>query len=109
MDHVGVVEAAHHVDDGVHLADVGQELVAQALALGSPLHQAGDIHKFDHRRGDLLGVIEVSQELQPLIRHGHHAHVGVDGAEGIVGGLRPGLGQRVEEGTLSHVGKAYDS
>jgi hypothetical protein len=27
---------AHDVDDGVHLADVGQELVAQALALVAP-------------------------------------------------------------------------
>ncbi|MFL6117549.1 MAG: GTPase, partial [Catenulispora sp.] len=33
VDHVGVVMRAHHVDDRVGLADVGEELVPQALAL----------------------------------------------------------------------------
>ena len=32
VDDVVVLEAAHHMGDGVHLADMGQELVAQALA-----------------------------------------------------------------------------
>ena len=35
MDDVLVLKAAHDVDDGVHLADVAEELVAQALAPGS--------------------------------------------------------------------------
>ena len=34
VDDVLIIEAAHNVDDGVRVADVGQELVAQALALG---------------------------------------------------------------------------
>ena len=33
MDHVRIGEAAEHVDDGVDLADVGEELVAEAFAL----------------------------------------------------------------------------
>ena len=33
MGDVGVLEAAHHVGDGVDLADVGEELVAETLAL----------------------------------------------------------------------------
>ena len=33
VHHVGVLETAHHVRDGVGLADMGQELVAQTLAL----------------------------------------------------------------------------
>lgn len=37
MDHVGILEAAYHMDDGVHLTDIGQELVSQALALGGTL------------------------------------------------------------------------
>ena len=40
VDDVVVLEAAHHVGDGVDLADVGQELVAEALALGGAAHQA---------------------------------------------------------------------
>ena len=33
MDHVVVLEGAHHVDDAVHRLDVREEGVAQALAL----------------------------------------------------------------------------
>ena len=36
VDHVRVLEAAHHVRDRIDLADVGEELVAQALAAGAP-------------------------------------------------------------------------
>ena len=47
-----VVEAAHHVDDRVGLADVAEELVAEALALGGALHEAGDVDELDRRRDD---------------------------------------------------------
>ena len=40
MGDVGVLEAAQDVDDGIDFADVGEELVAQALALGSASDQA---------------------------------------------------------------------
>ena len=43
VGHVGVLEAAQHVGHRVHLADVGQELVAEPLALGGAAHQAGDV------------------------------------------------------------------
>jgi hypothetical protein len=45
-----VVEAADHLDDGVDLADVGQELVAEALALARALDQAGDVDELDRGR-----------------------------------------------------------
>src|SRR2546422_7302333 len=40
VDHVGIVEAADHVDHRVHLADVRQELVAEPLALRRPFHRS---------------------------------------------------------------------
>ena len=43
VDDVVVLEAAHDVGDGVGLADVGEELVAEALALGGAAHEAGDV------------------------------------------------------------------
>ena len=36
---------AHHMHDGVALADVAQELVAQAGTLAGTLHQTGDVHE----------------------------------------------------------------
>ena len=43
VDDVLILEAAHHVGDGIGLADVGEELVAQAFTLGGARHQAGDV------------------------------------------------------------------
>jgi hypothetical protein len=43
------------VDDGVGFADVGQELVAQAFALGRTGHQTGDVDELDDGRLDFAG------------------------------------------------------
>ncbi len=55
-----VVEAAHDVDDGVGLADVGQELVAQAFALGGAGDQAGDVDELDDGRLDAFCGLTIS-------------------------------------------------
>ena len=109
MGDVAVLKAPHHMDDGVGGADVAQELVAQTLALGGALHQTGDVHEFDDGGGKLLGIVHIPEPLQPLVGNGHHAHVGVYGAEGIVGGFGTGVGDCVEQGALAHVGQTHDS
>ena len=109
MDDVLVVEAADHVDDGVGHADVGEELVAQALPPGRALHQPGDVHELDDGGGGLLRVVHLGELVQPLVRHRHHPHVGVDGAEGVVGALRAGVGDGVEQGGLAHVGQSHNT
>ena len=50
VDDVRVLEAAHDVDERIHLADVAEELVAEALAVGRALDQAGDVHELKGRR-----------------------------------------------------------
>ena len=109
MGHVGILEAADHVDDGVGGANVAQELVAQALALGSALYQACNIHEFNHSRGDLLGLMQLGKPGKPLIRHGNHAHIGVDGAERIVVRRHTGIGNGIKQSGLAHIGQAYDT
>ena len=44
---VAALEAAQDVDDRVDLADVGEELVAEAFALGRAADQAGDVDELD--------------------------------------------------------------
>ena len=56
MGDVGIVEAAHHMDDGVDFADGGEKLVAEALAFRRAAHQAGDVDEGDAGRDDLLGL-----------------------------------------------------
>ena len=109
MDDVLIVKAPDHMDNRVCHADVGEELVAQPLSPAGPLHQTGDVYELDHRRGSLLGMVHLAELVQPGVRHGHHAHVGVDGAEGVIGALRAGVGNSVEEGRFAHVGQAYDA
>ena len=53
MHDVVVLEAAHHVRDGVGLADVREELVAEALALRGAGDQAGDVDELDRRSARL--------------------------------------------------------
>ena len=68
--------------------NVGVVLVPEPFALGGALHEAGDVHELDHRRHFRLGPDELEQPVEPRIRHRDHAHVRLDGAEGVVLGGR---------------------
>jgi hypothetical protein len=109
VDHVLVVEAAHHVHGGVGFADVRQELVAQALAGAGAGHQAGNVDELDDGGHHALGIDDRAQLGEPRIGHFHHAHVGLDGAERIVFRCDAGLGQRIEKGGFTDVGQADDA
>ena len=104
-----IVEAADHMDDGIGFPDVGQKLVAKPRALTGALHQTGDVHELNDRRGLFIRLIDLRQLVQPGVRHGHHAYVGVDGAERIVGALCACIGDGVEQGALSYVRKPHDT
>ena len=109
MGHVAVLKTADNVDDGVGGADVAQELVAQTLALACALHETGNVHELDDGGSDLLGVVKLRQPVKALVRHAHHAHVGVDGAEGVVVRGNPRVGDGVKQGGLAHVGQSHDT
>ena len=109
MDDIRVGEVAHHLADGVSLADVGQELVAQAFAGIGALDQAGDVYELHRGRHDALRGDDGSQLAQPSIWHVHDAHIGLDSGEGIVGGQAGALGEGGKERGLAHVGQTYDA
>jgi len=107
---VAVLEAAHHVRDRIDLADVGEELVAEALAFRGAAHQAGDIDEGEPRRHDLRRLGERRQRIEPRVRHRHLADVRLDGAERIVRRLRGrGRGQRIEERRFADVRQPDDA
>ena len=94
---VVVLEAPDDMDDRVHVADVGEELVAEALALAGTLDQAGDVHEL-HRGGqDPLRLDDVRQGAESRVRHLHHAGVRLDGGKRVVGHQRPRRSERVEQ------------
>ncbi len=106
MDDVFVVKAADYVDNGVGFPDIGQEFVTQSLAPAGTLDETSDVHEFHHSRGLFVGFVQFRQLVQPLVRYGYHAHIGVDGTEGVVGAFCAGVGNGVEEGGFAHVGQA---
>ncbi len=109
VDHVGIFEAAHDVNDGIGFADVREELVAQAFALARAGDQARDVDEFDGGGQDAFGLDDFGQLLQARIRHFDDADVGLDGAERIVLGGDAGAGQSVEESRFANVGQADDA
>mmetsp|Transcript_24982 Transcript_24982/g.57743 ORF Transcript_24982/g.57743 Transcript_24982/m.57743 type:complete len:419 (-) Transcript_24982:19-1275(-) len=109
VDHVLVVEASDHVDDGVALSDVSEELVAEALSGGRALHQAGDVDELEGGGNDLHAFVDFFQDLEPRIGNFDDSDVRFDGAKRIIGGLRSlGLRQRVEKRRLSDVRETDD-
>ena len=110
MDDVVIVKAAHHMHNGVALADVAQELVAQTRALTGTLHKACDIHEFHDGRGLFIGLPDLGQLVQTLVRHGHDAAVRLDGAEGIVCSFCIlGGGDGIEQSGLADIRQADDT
>lgn len=81
-----------------------EELIAQPLALARTGHQSGDVDEFDDGRDDALGLYDAGEFGQARVGDFDHAHVGFDGAEGVVGRFDPRFGKRVEEGGFADVG-----
>ena len=104
-----VVVHAHHVQDRVGLADVGEELVAEPLALVGPADQAGDVVELDRLVHDRPGADGRGHAVEPLVRDADHRHVRLDRGERVVGRLRPGPGERVEERGLAGVREPDDA
>ena len=98
MGHIIVIEATQHMDNGVSLTDVSQELVAQALATAGTLDQTGDINDFDRRGHDARGIHQLGELVETLVGNGDNAHIGLDGAEREVGRLRLGIRQAIKQG-----------
>ena len=109
VDDVAVLKAAQHVGDGVAFADIGEELVAEALALAGAFHEAGDVDEAHARRDDLLRFGDGGELVETRVGHRHLAGVRLDGAEREVGGLGVGgAGEGVEQRRLADIGQADD-
>ena len=83
------------MDDCVHLAYMGQKLVAQSLAAGRALDESGNIDEFNYGGGIFFGIVHLSQNIEPFIRDCYDSDIRVDGTEGIIRGL--GAGVRYDE------------
>ena len=110
MDDVVIVKAAHHMYNGIALADMAQELVSQTSALAGTFDQTGDIHKLHNGGGLFVCLPDLGQFVQPGIRNRNNAGVRLNGAERIVGCLSIlGAGQRIEQSGFANIGQTDDT
>jgi hypothetical protein len=109
VNHVVVFKAAHHIDGGVGLANVGQKLVTQAFAGAGTGHQTCNVHKFHHGRNHPLGFNNGGELRHARIGHFHNTHIGLDGAKGVIFRGNPSLGQGVEQRGFTDVRQAYNA
>ncbi len=109
VDDVLVAVRAHDVDDRVGLADVREEAVAEPLALVRARDEPGDVVEVDRVPDDLRGADRPRDLLQALVAHGHDGDVRLDRRERVVGRLRAGFRQRVEQRGLARVRHADDA
>ena len=106
---VAILKAAYNLSYSVHLADVGQELVAQAFALACALNQTGNIHKAHSCRNNFFGFEHLAQYVQTLVRNIYNANVWLNGAERIVGSLSASLSNCIKQGTFAYVRQANNT
>ena len=109
VGNIAVLKAAHNMHDGIGGADVGEELISKTFALGSTLNKTCDINEFDHSRGQLLGIVQIRQPLQTLIRNGYDTYIGVDGTKRIIICRDTCICNCVKEGRLANIGKSNDT
>ena len=110
VDDVVVLEAPDDVQDRVALADVREELVAEALALRRTLHEARDVRELHGRADHLRALRHLREHVKPLVDDLHDRTVRLDRAERIV--LRRRLlllRERIEQGRLADVRQTYDT
>ena len=47
MDYIGIFQTPYYMDDGLHFADIGKELITQTFIITGTFYQASDIHDFN--------------------------------------------------------------
>ena len=96
---VVIVEAAHHLDQRIHLTDRLENLVS----LSSARTDAGHIDKVDGGRAVLFRMIVFRQPVQSFIRDLGRPDVRLGRCVIIAARLRLGAGQRIKQGGLSDI------
>ena len=79
-----VLKASEHVDDGIGLAYVAQELVAESLALAGTFDKSGYIHYLACRWHYSSWMHQLGEFSESFVGHGNHAHVGLNSTKGEV-------------------------
>ena len=92
-----IFETAQNMHQGIGFPDVPQELVAQPLTQAGPPHQTSDIDELNAGRGATGRLQDLVQPKETFVGNLHHADIGVDRAERVVGSFCCSLSQGIEK------------
>ena len=106
VGNVVVGKAAHHLGDGVRVADMAEKLVAQAFAFRRAFDKARNVDEMHNGRRNLFAVEHLRQHVEPFVRHGDDAFVRLNGAERVIRRFGAGFRNGVEQGAFADVRQA---
>ena len=109
MNDVRIFKTSYNMNNSINLTDICQELISKSLSFGCTFYKTCDVNELDDSRCYFLGLIEISELLQTLVRNRHDADIRVNGTERIVCALCSCFGQGIEKCTFSDVRKAHDT
>ncbi len=87
MHHIAVIKTAQHMQDGIALADVGKELVAQPLSPAGALDKARNVHNIHSGRDGALRFAYLREDIKPPVGNIGGAEIRLDGTERKIGAL----------------------
>ena len=106
---VGVAEETYNFADSIGLANIGEEFIAQALALASACNQTCDIDEFHRGRHNLGRIVDLRQRVQTIVGHRNQTHIRLDCGKGIIGGKTALLRKRGKQRRLADVRQAHNT
>jgi hypothetical protein len=98
VDYVRIVETAKYVKDGVSLADVCEEFIAETFAFRCAFYETCDVDDFDCSRYDALRIDEFGEFVEAFVGNGDYAYVRFDCTEWEVSRLGFCVRKTVEKG-----------
>src|ERR1041385_5309879 len=106
---VRVLEATHDLHQGIHFANMAEELVPETFPARRAFDQPGDIHELEGGWDEVADLGNFAQRFQPRVGHAHYPKIRLNGAEGVVlsrGFVRPGDG--IEKRGFPDIGQSND-
>ena len=107
--HVAVGKGPQHEDDGIDLADVRQEGIAESLPVTGTLDQTADVGELDGCRHDPAAAAHLGESVEAGIGHLGDADVGIGRRERIRGSVSAPAGECVVQRALPRVGQPNKS
>ena len=109
MHHIVVVEATKHMDDGICLTDIGEELITKTFAFRSAFDKACNIYDLDSCGNDTTGVNKFGKLIETLVGHSDDANLRIDGTKREICCLCLCARQAIEKSGFADIRQSYDT